>query len=97
MSEGWCPHSTESHTLRSVCSKVGVYDRVLIKGMANKPQIHPRLVFELGAGWGVFLKGKNKEAGIRHPLMTFLDQSFRGSGCPRFIFSDHVVHGLGAC
>lgn len=62
MSEGWCPHSTESHTLRSVCSKVGVYDRMLIKGMANKPQIHPRLVFELGAGWGGVFKGKEQRS-----------------------------------
>lgn len=43
--------------------------------MGDKPQIHSYLVFELRGGGGQCLKGKRKEAGANHPLVTFLDIS----------------------
>ena len=61
--------------------------------MGDKPQIHSNLTFELG----VFLKGKNKEAGINHRLVTFLNRNFRGQDVSSLKFSSQVVHGLGVC
>ena len=53
---------------RVFTAKLRAYCRVSIKGVGDKPQIHSNLVFE----FGVFLKGKNKEAEINHCLVTFL-------------------------
>lgn len=53
--------------------KYSVYCRVPSKGVGDKPQIHSNLVFELGG----FFKGKNKEAGINHRLVTFVNCCFR--------------------
>lgn len=63
-----CPGAKSQTLTECVYSKVRVHCTVPSKGVGDKSQIECNLVSELG----IFLKGKNKEAGINDCSGTFL-------------------------
>ena len=90
--KGLCVCSAESQTLTAgVCSKVRICYRVPCKGVGDKPQVRSNLAFELG----IFLKGKSKEAGINHGLVTFLSHSFGSQDVSGLWFSQSGGPWLG--
>ena len=77
------------HRKEGVCSKVRLYCRTDSKqGGGDQPWSHSPLLSELG-----FLNRKDKEAGVNHCLVTFLNHGFRSQDVSGLSFSGRVVHG----